>query len=242
MFDAQVALHRWTIRAVSYGALLTDSYPPFDGEHPVRFEVEYPDRVSRWKLIIWKCITSIPHFIVLQFLWLAALFCMVVGWFAILFVGRFPKGLHGFVGGVLRWQTRVNAYCCFAATTNSHPFSLSDEAGPAGRDTYIVSSVIGCLLGAGLDRHDRRRGNCLAGQTVRVPVSYDDLTAGRVSSYETSVKAQGRGCLPDQRLGPRRRLLLSPDTRRRQAARRLLVRARQRERPYPQGVGLGLSP
>ncbi len=189
MFDAQVALHRWTIRAVSYGALLTDSYPPFDGEHPVRFEVEYPDRVSRWKLIIWKSITSIPHFFVLQFLWLAALFCMVVGWFAILIVGRFPKGLHGFVGGVLRWQTRVNAYT-ISLRDEFPPFSLSDEAGPAGRDTYIVSSVIGCLLGAGLVALTIAAA-ILGRETVRVPVPYDDLTAGRVSSYETSVDFWG---------------------------------------------------
>jgi hypothetical protein len=189
MFDAQVALHRWTIRAISYGALLTDNYPPFDGEHPVRYDVEYPDKVSRRKLIIWKYITSIPHFFVLQFLWLAALFCMVIGWFAILFAGRFPKGLHGFISGVLRWQTRVNAYS-ISLRDEYPPFSLSDEAGPAGRDTYIVSSVIGCLLTAG----------CVAliitaaivgRETVRVSVSYDDLTSGRMSSHETAVAVRG---------------------------------------------------
>jgi Domain of unknown function (DUF4389) len=189
MFDAQVALHRWTIRAISYSALLTDNYPPFDGEHPVRFDVEYPDRVSRRKLVIWKCITSIPHLFVLQFLWLAALFCTVIGWFAILIVGRFPKGLHGFVGGVLRWQTRVNAYA-ISLRDEFPPFSLSSEAGPAGRDTYIVSSVIGCLLGAGFVAMIVA-AVIVGRQTVRVTVPYDDLTAGRVSSDETLVKARG---------------------------------------------------
>ena len=189
MFDAQVALHQWTIRAISYGALLTDYYPPFDGEHPVRFDIEYPDRVSRRKLIIWKYITSIPHFFVLQFLWLAALFCMVIGWFAILFAGRFPKGLHGFISGVLRWQTRVNAYA-ISLRDEYPPFSLSAEAGPAGRDTYIVSSVIGCLLGAGYIALfvAGSIASFNARETVRVDVSYADLTAGRVNYYETAVE------------------------------------------------------
>jgi len=189
MFDSQVALTRWQVRALSYPALLTDAYPPFEGDYPIRFEVEYPERVSRRKVLIWKYITSMPHGFVLNFLWIGAFFSVIIGWFAILITGRFPKGLHGYVAGVIRWQMRVHAYS-FSLTDVYPPFSLSAEAGPAGRDTYIVSSVIGCLLGAGYI------ALFVAGsivslnmrETVRVDVSYADLTAGRVTYYETAAE------------------------------------------------------
>jgi hypothetical protein len=179
MFDSQVALTRWQVRAFSYPALLTDAYPPFEGDYPIRFDVQYPERVSRRKVLIWKYITSMPHGFVLQFLWIGAFFSVIIGWFAILFTGRFPRGLHGYVSGVIRWQTRVHAYF-FSLTDDYPPFSLSAEAGPAGRDTYIVSSVIGCLLTAGYIAIFIAA--LLVGrQTLRVEVSYDALTAGRAA-------------------------------------------------------------
>jgi hypothetical protein len=179
MFDSQVALTRWQVRAFSYCLLLTDSYPPFEGHYPIRFEAQYPERLSRRKVLIWKYITSMPHGFVLSFLWIGAFFSVIIGWFAILLTGHFPKGLHGYVAGVVRWSMRVQAYI-LSLTDEYPPFSLSAEAGPAGRDTYIVSSVIGCLLTAG----------CIAifiaallvgRQTLRVEVSYDALTAGQAA-------------------------------------------------------------
>ena len=180
MFDSQVALTRWQVRALSYPALLTDAYPPFEGDYPIRFEVEYPEKVSRRKVLIWKYITSMPHGFVLQFLWIGAFFSVIIGWFFILITGRFPKGLHGYVAGVIRWQMRVHAYV-FSLTDVYPPFSLSAEAGPAGRDTYIVSSVIGCLLTAGYIAIFIAA--LLVGQqTLRVEVSYDALKAGQAAT------------------------------------------------------------
>jgi len=177
------------VRALSYCLLLTDSYPPFEGDYPIRFEAQYPERLSRRKVLVWKYITSLPHGFVLNFLWIGAFFSVIIGWFAILFTGRFPRGLHGYVAGVVRWSMRVQAYV-FSLTDEYPPFSLSAETGPAGRDTYIVSSVIGWLLGVGFI------GLIVAGaiasfnarETVRVDVSYADLTAGRVNYYETAVE------------------------------------------------------
>jgi len=186
MFDSQVALTRWQVRAFSYCLLLTDAYPPFEGDYPIRFEAQHPERVSRWKVLFWKYFTVLPHSIVLFFLWIAVYVVLIIGWFAILITGRFPKRLHGYVAGVIRWQMRVHAYV-FSLTDVYPPFSLSAEAGPAGRDTYIVSSVIGWLLGAGLIA--LFVGGAIAAvnmrETVRVNVSYADLTAGRVTYHET---------------------------------------------------------
>ncbi len=123
LFDFQVALMRFQARAYGYLALLTDRFPAFEGEYPINFEVRYPDKLSRWKVAIWKIITSIPHIIILIFLFLAAFVVIVIAWFAILFTGRYPQGLHTFVAGVFRWSLRVQAY--FLSLTDDYPpFSL----------------------------------------------------------------------------------------------------------------------
>jgi hypothetical protein len=176
LFDFQVKLIDWQARALAYTLLLTDTYPAFEGVYPVRFDAHYPERVSRWKVIIWKYITALPHQIVLQFLWIGAFFSIVIGWFAILFTGRFPKGLHGFVVGVGRWNLRVQAYM-LSLTDEFPPFSLSGSAGVAGRDTYVISSVIGGLLAAA------GVGIIVVGAVVmpgadRFSVSYAALKAG----------------------------------------------------------------
>jgi hypothetical protein len=49
---------------------------------------------------------------------------VVIAWFAILFTGRYPKGLFDFVVGVYRWSLRVVAYA-YLLTTDWYPlFSL----------------------------------------------------------------------------------------------------------------------
>ena len=123
LFDFQVALMRFGARAYGYLALLTDRFPAFEGEYPINFDVRYPDQLSRWKVAIWKIITSIPHIIILFFLFLAAFFVVVIAWFAILFTGRYPRGLHSFVAGVFRWELRVSAYI-ISLTDEYPPFSL----------------------------------------------------------------------------------------------------------------------
>ena len=123
LFDFQVALMRFEVRAIGYLALLTDRFPAFEGEYPINFEVRYPDKLNRWKVAIWKIITSIPHIIILFFLSLAAFVVIVIAWFAILFTGRYPRGLHTFVVGVLRWSLRVQAYT-YSLTDDYPPFSM----------------------------------------------------------------------------------------------------------------------
>lgn len=77
--------------------------------YPLRFDVEYPQRLSRWK-IFFKWLLAIPHIIVLYALGLVAYVMMVIAWFAILFTGRYPRGLFNFVVGVYRWNANVSAY------------------------------------------------------------------------------------------------------------------------------------
>ncbi len=123
LFDFQVALMRFQARAYGYLTLLTDRFPAFEGEYPISFDVSYPDKLNRWKVAIWKIITSIPHIIILFFLYVAVFVVVVIAWFAILFTGRYPHGLHTFVAGVFRWSLRVQAYI-FSLTDEYPPFSL----------------------------------------------------------------------------------------------------------------------
>ncbi|MGQ9573508.1 MAG: DUF4389 domain-containing protein [Dehalococcoidia bacterium] len=145
LFDFLVALYRWQYRALGYFLLLTEVYPPFEGDYPISFDVRYPERLIRWKVAIWKLITAIPHFIILFFLWIGALIVTILAWFFILFAGRYPRGMFDYVAGVIRWSTRVNAYV-LSLTDEYPPFNLSASAGPAGGDAYLISSIIGFLL------------------------------------------------------------------------------------------------
>ena len=85
-------------------------------------EVEYPERLSRL-LIFVKWLLVFPNLIVLGLLFIVAFVAWVIAWFAILFTGRFPRGLFDFLVGVVRWSYRVNVYTNFLRDEYP-PFSL----------------------------------------------------------------------------------------------------------------------
>jgi hypothetical protein len=123
LFETIVHIQRFALRASAYFFLLVDKYPPFEGDWGVRYEVQQPETLSRWRLLFWKLLTAIPHIIILIVLWFVLIVIVVISWFAILFTGNFPKGLHNFVVGFMRWEARVAAY--IASLTDEYPpFSL----------------------------------------------------------------------------------------------------------------------
>jgi hypothetical protein len=126
-FDWNVELQRFTNRVVVFVLLMDDHYPSTDEQQSVHLEYVYPDvsrDLNRWLPIV-KILLAIPHFIVLAFLWLATIVVVIVAWFAILFTGRYPRGLFDFVEGVMRWGQRVIGYCLILTTDKYPPFSLS---------------------------------------------------------------------------------------------------------------------
>ena len=126
-FDFNLQLTRFSTRVSSYLALMSDRYPSTDEEQSVHLDLDYPDvkqDLNRWLPLV-KWILAIPHYIVLFFLGIAAVFAVIFAWFAILFTGRYPRGIFDFVEGVLRWGLRVQAYALLLATDRYPPFRLT---------------------------------------------------------------------------------------------------------------------
>ena len=126
-FDWNLQLLRFQSRFGVYLALMDDRYPATDDEQAVHLSLPYPDvpgDLNRWLPLV-KWLLALPHYIVLLFLYLGALFSIVFAWFAILFTGRYPRGLFDYLVGVGRWHTRVLGYAILLVTDQYPPFSFA---------------------------------------------------------------------------------------------------------------------
>ena len=136
IFDFNVGVMRWGWRVSFYafGAIGTDQYPPFTlrtVEYPASFDVEYPQQLSRGLVLVKWWLLAIPHYLIVGLftsglVWwtieiggaadvaglesgLIGLLVLVAG-IALLFTGRYPKGIFDLVMGLQRWAYRVYAY------------------------------------------------------------------------------------------------------------------------------------
>ena len=98
-------------------------------EHNIKVLAERPEHSSRWLALATlllgpKMILLLPHFIILYVLGIFAFIVAIIAQAVVLFTGKYPEGMYNLVIGVLRWQTRTNAY--FLGLTDKYPpFSLS---------------------------------------------------------------------------------------------------------------------
>lgn len=126
-FDWSVELMRFESRVIAYVLLLRDEYPSTDEQQSVHLDVPYPEvpaDLNRWMPLV-KWLLAIPHYIVLFVLGIIAMVVVIVAWFAILFTGRYPRGLFNYIEGVMRWGARVEAYAFIMATDRYPPFRLN---------------------------------------------------------------------------------------------------------------------
>src|SRR5918992_1347511 len=126
-FDWNRELTRFSNRVGVYLALMDDRYPATDEQQSVRLDIDYPNAatdLNRWLPLV-KWFLAIPHYVVLFFLSIGVVFAVMGAWFAILFTGRYPRGLFAFVEGVMRWHNRVTGYAFLLVTDRYPPFRLA---------------------------------------------------------------------------------------------------------------------
>ena len=126
-FDWNLNFQRFSNRIGVYLLLMDDRYPSTDEEQGVHLAYTYPDAkadLGRGMPLV-KWFLAIPHYVVLFFLSIGALVAVIVAWFAILFTGRYPRGLFDYVEGVLRWHNRVVGYAFALVTDRYPPFRLT---------------------------------------------------------------------------------------------------------------------
>lgn len=127
-FDFNVQLLAFLNRVLLYVYLLRDEYPSTEDRQALNLRVVYPDakqELSRGLPLV-KWLLAFPHYVVLFFLGIGLIVVTVIAWFAILFTGRYPRGLFDFTVGVLRWSTRVSCYAILLTTDRYPPFRLGE--------------------------------------------------------------------------------------------------------------------
>jgi Domain of unknown function (DUF4389) len=125
-YDWNRELLRFMNRVTVYLALMDDRYPSTDEGQSVQLDFPYPDvkgELNRWLPLV-KWLLAIPHYIVLAILYLGGILAVIAAWFAILFTGRYPRGIFGYVEGVIRWHNRVAGYAFILITDRYPPFRL----------------------------------------------------------------------------------------------------------------------
>ena len=125
-FDWNVGIAKFAARVSAFLWLLTDKYPSTDEEQAVHINIPYPDVQKDLKagLPLVKWFLAIPHYICLIGLVIGVDVVVIIAWFAILFTGKYPKGLFNYVMGVMRWGLRVETYAFLLTTDIYPPFSL----------------------------------------------------------------------------------------------------------------------
>jgi hypothetical protein len=91
-------------------------------DYPARYDLEYPERLSRWKIFL-KWLFAIPHFIIVYLLQIVGGVMTFIAFFAILFTKKWPKGMFDFMVQIQRWTTNVFVYGVTLQRDEYPPFS-----------------------------------------------------------------------------------------------------------------------
>lgn len=135
MFNYQLNLQRWSLRVNARLQNLSDGYPAFGlsaSDSNIIIELERPEKSNRGTVLLRAIFgflyVLLPHAFCLIFLLLGASFVRLIAFWAVLITGKYPKGMHDYMVGLLRWQYRISIYMGYM-TDVYPPFSLKgDEA------------------------------------------------------------------------------------------------------------------
>jgi len=119
-------------------------------QHPIRLVVN--DDLQRNRLtVFFRLILAIPLFLWATLWGVIAVLAAVVNWFATLFTGRSPEGLHRFLATFLRFTTHVRAYVLlvadpypgFTGRQGTYPIDLEvDPPEPQNRLTVFFRVIL----------------------------------------------------------------------------------------------------
>jgi hypothetical protein len=139
--EFQAMYLRYDLRTMTFLGFLREEYPPFTfaatpddpGDDPrVRVDIvpQIADRNRLTGFLPIRIILAIPHIILLALFVVALLVVAIIGFFAVLFTGRWPAGLRAFAIGVGRWWIRLQAYTLLL-TDEYPPFAFDELGGTA---------------------------------------------------------------------------------------------------------------
>jgi hypothetical protein len=196
--DFQLCTLRWHARAAAYLLLVTDRVPTVADAHPVRIDFSVAPRVARWKVLVWKLVTVLPHLLGLVALTVAFVPLALLDCLAVVFTGRLPAALHAFGAGAIAYSARLMVYLQ-SLTDAFPPLSLRRSARVARRSTTIACAVVG-LIPASLVLAVLIFIVGFSGTRAVVPVSYQGLRAGAIEPISTeAVVESGRMALASVR-------------------------------------------
>jgi hypothetical protein len=113
-------------------------------DYPVRYGVEYPERLSRWKIFV-KWLFAIPQLIAVYLLGLILQVMVLIGFFAILFTKKWPRGMFDFLVQIQRWTLNVTCYVLLQRDEYP-PFSGDSGAYPLTYEVEYDGSLSRLLI------------------------------------------------------------------------------------------------
>jgi hypothetical protein len=116
--------------------------PAVPPPHPIGLIVTDDLRRSRLT-VFFRLLLAIPHLIWVSLWGIVTEIVVLIAWFAALFTGRVPDGLHNFIASFLRYSIRVTAYIFLLAdpfppfgSGGSYPVDVRID--PAARQSRLT--------------------------------------------------------------------------------------------------------
>lgn len=130
LYDFILKFQRYATRVSSYYVLITDKFPPFNGDAGEAYEAHLLvgpplEKYSRWK-VFFRSILYIPFYIVAYVLQIILQLAMVVAWFVIVITGKQPRGLQDALVFCQSYITRLSVW--YLLLTEDWPTKITDTS------------------------------------------------------------------------------------------------------------------